>query len=156
MTDQFSMVALGTKFNNKDILNGTTPAYYDIQTGPDSTDNFTINVIEGATLASNLPSQSRVSSQSNAVTTMGSMPTVLIDIGEKMATVGASINRLLSSINNLSNASVVAERALGRIVDADYSWETQEMTKNMILAQSANQMIATANDLKKYLLQLIQ
>lgn len=156
MTDQFSKVALGTKFNNKDILNGTTPAYYNIQIGPDGSDNFTISVIEGATLATNLPSQSSVSSQSDAVTTMNTMPSVLADIGGKMAIVGASINRLLSSISNLSQASVNSKRALGRIVDADYSKETSKMSKNMILSQLANQMISTANDFKRHLVQLIQ
>ena len=120
-------------FNNKQILNASSATTYQIQSGANQDENFTIAVIQGATLSTNVSSDADVSTQSNARSTMDKMSTHSQTAKEYLATIGASINRLSSTINNL-NACCKYEVAFGRIVDADYARETANLRNKMCLA----------------------
>ena len=158
LVSQFQLVAANTRFNGLDIVNGTSgvTAPYQIQVGPNATDNFTIAVTPGATLSANLPSDVDLTTQSNAVTTFDNMDSVLQTMNEQRAIIGASINRMRTSISNLSAAAVKTEVAIGRIADTDFAKESSNYAKQLILSNSANQMLSIANTSKDLLLQLIQ
>lgn len=155
---QFQMVAANTKFNKLEIVNGTSgvTAPYTIQVGPNQNDNFTIAVTPGATLSTTLPTIADVSTQTNATSTFDSMLTILQTMSEQRAIIGASINRMQTSINNLSSASVKTEVAVGRVVDADYATEATKLSKEQVLLRAANQMLAFANKSKELLTQLVE
>ena len=155
---QFQMVAANTRFNDLDIVNGTdgVTAPYTIQVGADATDNFTVAVTPGATLSANLPAQVDVTTQAAAATTFDTTLSILQTMNEQRAIIGASINRMLSSINNLSSAAIKTEVAIGRVIDADFALESANLAKQQILAQSSNQMLSTANQSKDLLTQLLQ
>jgi len=155
---QFQMVAANTHFNNLDIVNGTdgVTAPYTIQVGANATDNFTIAVTPGATLSANLPTQVDVTTQAAAATTFDTTLSILQTMNEQRAIIGASINRMLSSINNLSSAAIKTEVAIGRVIDADFALESANLAKQQILAQSSNQMLSTANQSKELLTQLLR
>jgi len=156
LTDQFAMIASGTKFNSKEILNGTAAATYTIQAGPNASDTFTIDVIRGALLATMLPTVSNVTSQADASLTADTAPSVIQTMSENLATIGASINRLTSTINNLSSASNNTEIALGRVSDADFATESAKLVKEELLVRVSNQMLSTANQNKNLVLQLTE
>jgi flagellin len=156
LTAQFTMAAAGTQFNSKAILNGNAAATYTIQAGANASESFTIDVIEGATLATTLSANSDVTSQANAILTADASPAILQTTMENLATIGASINRLLTTINNLSNSSNNTEKALGRISDADFANETAKLTKEQLLVQVSNQMLSNANKSKSILVQLLE
>ena len=156
LTTQFGKVASGTKYNNKEILNASSNTTYQIQSGANQDENFKISVIEGATLATSVTTDSDVTSQSNAQLTMNSMITHLNTAEGHLATIGASINRLYSTINNLSASSVNTEIALGRISDTDFARESANLAKQQILSNSANQMLSTANRSKNLLTALLE
>ena len=155
---QFQMVAANTRFNDLDIVNGTdgVTAPYTIQVGADATDNFTVAVTPGATLSANLPTQVDVTTQAAAATTFDTTLSILQTMNEQRAIIGASINRMLSSINNLSSAAIKTEVAIGRVIDADFALESANLAKQQILAQSSNQMLSTANQSKELLTQLLR
>lgn len=155
---QFQMVAANTRFNDLDIVNGTdgVTAPYTIQVGADATDNFTVAVTPGATLSANLPAQVDVTTQAAAATTFDTTLSILQTMNEQRAIIGASINRMLSSINNLSSAAIKTELAIGRVIDADFARESANLAKQQILSQSSNQMLSTANQSKDLLTQLLQ
>jgi len=155
---QFQMVAANTRFNDLDIVNGTdgVTAPYTIQVGANATDNFTIAVTPGATLSANLPTQVDVTTQAAAATTFDTTLSILQTMNEQRAIIGASINRMLSSINNLSSAAIKTEVAIGRVIDADFARESANLAKQQILAQSSNQMLSTANQSKELLTQLLR
>ena len=152
---QFETVASGTMFNNKQILNASSATTYQIQSGANQDENFTIAVIQGATLSTNVSSDADVSTQSNAQSTMGKMSTHSQTAKEYLATIGASINRLSSTINNLSASAVSTEIAFGRIVDADYARETLNFAKQNVLSNASQAMLANANQSKRLLTMLI-
>ena len=81
---------------------------------------------------------------------------VLQTMNEQRAIIGASINRMLASINNLSSAAIKTEVAIGRIVDTDFALESAKLAKQQILSQSSNQMLSIANQSKEILAQLLQ
>lgn len=155
---QFQMVAANTRFNELEIVNGTdgVTSPYTIQVGANASDNFTIAVTPGATLSTTLPTLVDVTTQANAQLTFDTMLSVLQTMNEQRAIIGASINRMLKSINNLSASSLKTEVAIGRIIDTDFALESAKLAKKQILAQSSNQMLSIANQSKDLMTQLLQ
>ena len=155
---QFQMVAANTRFNELEIVNGTdgVTSPYTIQVGANASDNFTIAVTPGATLSTMLPTVVDVTTQANAKLTFDTMLSVLQTMNEQRAIIGASINRMLASINNLSASSLKTEVAIGRIIDTDFALESAKLAKKQILAQSSNQMLSIANQSKYLMTQLLQ
>jgi flagellin len=158
LVTQFQMVAANSRFNNLEIVNGTNgvTAPYTIQVGPNATDNFDVGVTPGATLSAMLPTVVDVTTQANASSTFDTSMSVLQTMNEQRAIIGASINRMIASIDNLSSAAVKTEVAIGRIVDADFAKESANLAKQQILSQSSNQMLSVANQSKELLTQLLR
>jgi len=158
LVSQFQMVAENTRFNQLQIVNGTSgvTAPYTIQVGANASDNFTIAVTPGATLSTMLPTFVDVTTQANATLTFDTTMSILQTMNEQRAIIGASINRMLASINNLSAASVKTEVAIGRIIDTDFALESAKLAKQQILSQSSNQMLSIANQSKDLMAQLLQ
>jgi len=155
---QFQMVAANTRFNELEIVNGTdgVTSPYTIQVGANASDNFTVAVTPGATLSAQLPGVVDLSTQAAATSTLDSSLSVLQTMNEQRAIIGASINRMLASINNLSSAAIKTDVAIGRIIDTDFALESAKLAKQQILAQSSNQMLSIANQSKDLMTQLIQ
>lgn len=65
-------------------------------------------------------------------------------------------NRLEHTINNLATTSENLVASESRIRDVDMAKEMMEMTKNNILAQAAQAMIAQANQQPQSVLQLLR
>ena len=158
LVTQFQMVAANTRFNDLEIVNGTNgvTAPYTIQVGANASDNFTIAVTPGATLSTMLPTFVDVTTQANATLTFDTTLSILQTMNEQRAIIGASINRMIASIDNISSAAVRTEVAIGRIVDADYATEAANLAKQQILSQSSNQMLSVANQSKEMLMQLLR
>lgn len=157
LVEQFAMVASETTFNGLNITNGifgVTPGIR-IQAGASGSETFTVDVVPGGTLSPMLLASSNVTTQAFALQTMDIMVSALETISEQKAKIGASINRLKSTIDNLSASSISSEMALGRIVDTDFALESQKLAKEQILNQSSNAMLVQTNNSKSRLLQLI-
>ena len=155
LKSQLSSVASGTMFNNKQILNASSATTYQIQAGAGQDESFTIEVIQGATLSNNVSSDADVTTQSNASSTMNKMLTHSQTAKEYLATIGASINRLSTTISNLSVSALNTEVAFGRIVDADYARETINFAQQNVLANVSQAMLANAHQSKRLLTMLL-
>ena len=158
LMDQFQMVASGTKFNEKQILNGAIGDTLDIQSGPTGSENFTIALVPGGTYHTVITgsSMNKISSQADAMMAVDTLSGPLDTFLEVKATLGASINRLNHTISYLSQAAVYNEVANGRVVDADFAKEASINSKQTILYQAASQMLSIANETKQNLLQLFR
>ena len=160
LMSQFLMVATHTRFNEKQILNGSTAApnmeTMDIQSGPTANENFTIALIPGVLTHTDITigNMNKISSQAEAKNAVTALEAPLQTLMEASATLGSSINRLSHTIDHLSQASVFTEIATGRVVDADFAKEVVITTKQNILYQAAAQMLAIANDANQNLTQL--
>ena len=157
LVSQFQMVVANTQFNELQVVNGTSSGTpYTIQVGPNASDTFTLTITPGADLATQLPLDVDLTTQASATLTFDATLSILQTMNEQRAIIGASINRTMASINNLSSAAVKTEVAIGRIIDADFALESAKLAKHQILSQSSNQMLSIANESKNLLAQLLQ
>ncbi|MNC36159.1 Flagellin [compost metagenome] len=77
-------------------------------------------------------------------------------VSSERAKLGAVQNRLEHTINNLGTTSENLTAAESRIRDVDMAKEMMEQTKNNILAQAAQAMLAQANQQPQGVLQLLR
>ncbi len=87
---------------------------------------------------------------------IGILDDALEEVSTAQAKLGAIQNRLTHNINNLSKTSMLAEQALGRVIDADVATETSLLSKQQILNQAATAMLAQANMSKESVLVLLE
>ena len=77
-------------------------------------------------------------------------------VSEQRSKLGAAQNRLEHTIKNLDNTSENLQAAESRIRDVDMAKEMMEFTKNNILQQAAQAMLAQANNAPQGVLQLLR
>ena len=80
----------------------------------------------------------------------------LATVDNRRAQLGAVSNRFDHIIDNLQNVVMNTVQSQSRIVDADFSVETTNLTRNTVLQQAATSMLAQANAQKNSVLALIQ
>ena len=69
---------------------------------------------------------------------------------------GATMNRMEHTIDNLSNIVVNTKISRSRMQDADMAAESIELTKGRILQQAATSMLSQANQSMQSVLELLQ
>jgi flagellin len=82
--------------------------------------------------------------------------TGLEKVNTMRSTIGALINRLESTTNNLANQITNTQSAESLIRDTDFAAETVTFTQRQILTNSATAMLAQANTTPNSILQLLQ
>lgn len=86
----------------------------------------------------------------------GDGPTGLERVNQMRAKIGAMINRLEHSSNNLMNQITQTQSAESLIRDSDFASETANFTRNQIITQSSTAMLAQANTNPQMILQLLR
>ncbi|WNQ14127.1 flagellin [Paenibacillus aurantius] len=97
-----------------------------------------------------------VSSREQAASTISVVNNALEKVSSERSKLGAVQNRLEHTINNLNTSSENLTAAESRIRDTDMAKEMMEQTKNNILAQAAQAMLAQANQQPQGVLQLLR
>ena len=119
------------------------------------TTNDTITVDFG-NLATDTASLGDVLTQAKAQTAIGTLDTAIKNVNEQRATFGAASNRLVHSVDNMTNIRVNAEASRSRIEDTDYAKTTSELAKAQIIAQAGTAMLAQANQSSQSVLSLLR
>jgi flagellin len=162
LQSEVDRLAAATKFNNMQLLNGTTPwgaapgGVFHI--GPNNT--ATADIIQYQIAAVNTTALGidtmTMTSQSDAVASTGALDTALQSVNELRADLGAVINRLEHALNNQDNQETNMQAAESVIRDADFARESSVFAKNQIMTQSATAMLAQANMLPQNVLNLLK
>jgi len=97
-----------------------------------------------------------VTSKANAEAAITTIQSALDTVSSERAKLGAYQNRLEHTINNLGTTSENLSASESRIRDVDMAKEMMEFTKNNILSQAAQAMLAQANQQPQSVLQLLQ
>ena len=97
-----------------------------------------------------------ISTQDGAAAAVDVIKDAINYISDVRGTLGATQNRLDHTINNLSVMEENIQDAESSIRDTDVADEMMEYTKNNILIQSAQAMLAQANQVPQGVLQLLQ
>ncbi|KEF40327.1 flagellin/flagellar hook associated protein [Schinkia azotoformans MEV2011] len=97
-----------------------------------------------------------VSTQAGASNALESLDKAIKNVSSERSKLGAIQNRLEHTINNLSTSSENLTAAESRIRDIDMAKEMMAQTKNSILSQAAQAMLAQANQQPQGVLQLLR
>jgi len=97
-----------------------------------------------------------ISTQDGASSATDLIKTAINTVSSVRGTLGATQNRLEHTINNLSTMTENIQDAESNIRDTDVAEEMMSYTKNNILVQSAQAMLAQANQVPQGVLQLLQ
>lgn len=98
----------------------------------------------------------RISDQDSADKAITTINDAINQVSTQRADLGAVQNRLEHTINNLGASSENLTAAESRIRDVDMAKEMMEFTKNNILTQAAQAMLAQANQQPQGVLQLLR
>ena len=98
----------------------------------------------------------KISDQASAAAALNQIKDAINYVSDVRGTLGATQNRLDHTINNLSVMQENIQDAESTIRDTDVADEMMEYTKNNILIQSAQAMLAQANQVPQGVLQLLQ
>ncbi len=97
-----------------------------------------------------------LSTQAGAANAMKAIKTAINTVSSTRGDLGALQNRLEHTINNLGVTSENMTAAESRIRDVDMAQEMMNYTKNNILVQASQAMLAQANQLPQGVLQLLR
>ena len=97
-----------------------------------------------------------ISNQEDAMSAVDDIKAAINTVSSIRAKLGATQNRLDHTINNLSVMTENIQDAEATIRDTDVAEEMMAYTKNNILVQSAQAMLAQANQVPQGVLQLLQ
>lgn len=97
-----------------------------------------------------------VSTQSGAENAISTINNAIQDVSNERAKLGAYTNRLEHTIANLGTSSENLTSAESRIRDVDMAKEMSTFSKNNILSQAAQAMLAQANTQPQQVLQLLR
>ena len=96
-----------------------------------------------------------VSSFDKAGAAMKSIQTAIDKVSTQRSTLGALQNRLEHTINNLDTTAENTQAAESRIRDTDMADEMVKFSKNNILSQAGQSMLAQANQVNQGVLSLL-
>ncbi len=97
-----------------------------------------------------------VTTVDNAASGIDKIKDAIDTVSRVRAKLGATQNRLDHTLNNLETTTTNLTEAESRIRDTDMAKEMMEYTKNNILLQSSQAMLAQANQVPQGVLQLLQ
>lgn len=156
---ELNNIATNTKYAGDALLDGgTLAADINFQIGASSAEVMTVAIADtkiAAALTQMTTTVPGLSVAAGAVATIDALETALDDLGATRGALGANINRLNHTANNLANMKDNTEMAKGRIMDADFASESANMTKNSMLMQSGISMLKQAGQMPSMVMGLL-
>jgi flagellin len=155
LKSQLTDIADRTEFNGQPILDGTYNGKL-LQVGSNGGQQMTINIAQDFDSAGLGLAAVAAASGATFDTNLGLVDAAISTVSTSRATLGAQQNRLEFTINSLNSTSQNITAAESRIRDVDMAKEMMESSKNSILAQASQAMLAQANQQPQSVLQLLR
>jgi flagellin len=143
LTSEIDRVQSTTQFNTMNLLNGSFTGKK-LQVGALSGQTIEVSIETMAASAIGVGGIC-VSDNANAGTAMSDIQSAIKMVSDQRSKLGALQNRLEHTIANLDTTSENTSAAESRIRDTDMADEMVEFSKNNILAQAGQSMLAQAN-----------
>ena len=156
LTMEIDSIANKAQFNGTYLLDGsmsTTPKY--LQVGANSGENMSVKIKKMSASAIGVDSLA-VSSHAKAASAMTKISAAIKQVSAARSELGAVQNRLDYTINNLQNYSENLTSSESNIRDTDMATEMVAYSKNNILQQAAQSMLAQANQSTQGVMSLLQ
>ena len=153
LTSEINRIQSTTQFNTMNLLDGTFSSK-NLQVGSLSGQSIEIS-IKNMNASSLGVDALKVSSFASAGSSMDKIQSAINLVSTQRSTLGALQNRLEHTINNLNTTAENTQAAESRIRDVDMATEMVEYSKNNILAQAGQSMLAQANQATQGVLSLL-
>ena len=155
LTSELDRIYSTTQFNSMNLLDGSFTGK-NLQVGALSGQVISVSVSSMKASAIGITASSvKVSSNSTAGAAMTTIQDAIKQVSQQRSKLGAIQNRLEHTINNLDTTSENTQAAESRIRDTDMAKEMVEYSKNNILAQAGQSMLAQANQSNQGVLSLL-
>ena len=161
LNSQIDQIAHDTMWNDQAVLlggSGLSDVTFTFQAGQDS--GQTIAVTIGSMTASGLGIMSAtpvdITSGVSATEALDVISSALETINEQRAAIGAGINRMQYTADNLANISSNQTQSRSTIVDTDYAIATTQLAKTQIIQQASTAMLAQANQQAQSVMALLK
>ena len=169
LTSEINRIGNTTEFNTQKIINGdikgagtvagTANGVLSVENSAAGTvgASFTSdNVVTDGTTNTATQGALDVSTHGNATKAIEVLDLAIKNVSAERSKLGAYQNRLEHTIKNLDTSSENLQASESRIKDVDMAKEMMEFTKNNILQQAAQAMLAQANQQPQGVLQLLR
>jgi flagellin len=158
LKSEMSRISQVTEFNGKKLLDGNAEKY-EFQVGSKN-DEFQDRIaFEGTQLNASLESMgissADVSSKESAQDSLAAIDGAIEKVSGQRALLGATQNRLNSTVANLQVSVENMSAANSRIRDVDYAEETAKQARNQIISSAGTSVLAQANMSSQNALKLI-
>jgi flagellin len=159
LQEEINRIANQTQFNKKNLINGSAKSVkFQVGANSDQMVSLTIGTMTVGALgvsatAIKIDNTKSAGSISKMVDTIN---TALDKVSSERAKLGAMQNRLEHTINNVNTSSENLTAAESRVRDVDMAKEMMNFSKNNILNQAAQAMLAQANQQPQGVLQLLR
>jgi flagellin len=165
LNDEFTQLATeigrimtATEFNTQKLLNGSAGTVK-IQVGANNGQTIDLDFTTAGVNLSGVNTAVAalsITNQTLASAAIASLDTQLASVSKGRSFLGSMQNRLEHTIKNLDNSSENLQAAESRIRDVDMAKEMMTLSKNNILQQAAQAMLAQANQAPQGVLQLLR
>ncbi len=154
LTEELTRISSSTQFNSMNLLDGNFQNK-SLQVGALSGQSISISIDQMSASKLSVGSLS-VSSFTSAGAAMDAIQTAIKTVSDQRSKLGAIQNRLEHTINNLDTTSENTSSAESLIRDVDMASEMVDYSKNQILSQAGQSMLAQANQSNQGVLSLLQ
>ena len=159
LTSEIDRIQSTTQFNTMNLLDGTfsgTTNKMKLQVGALSGQSIDFSIANMCASKIGLKAALSVSTFKKAGSYMKSVQDAIEVVSKQRSAMGAIQNRLEHTIANLDTTSENTQSAESRIRDTDMASEMVTYSKNNILAQAGQSMLAQANQSTQGVLSLLQ
>jgi flagellin len=157
LTEEVTRIADQTEFNTMKLIDGTFSAGKDLQIGANSGQNINFKIARMTASALEVEHvASAVASYGSSTAAVTVVQDALDTVSTQRSALGALQNRLEHTIANADNTAENLQAAESRIRDVDMAQEMVKYSKDGILQQAAQSMLAQANQSTQGVLSLLQ
>ena len=154
LTSEIDRIASTTQFNTQNLLDGNFTGK-NLQVGALEGQKISLTIATTDAEALSIDSI-KVSTFTTAGSAMTRIQHAISSVSKQRSALGAVQNRLEHTVANLDNVSENTSSAESRIRDTDMAEEMVNYSKNNILAQAGQSMLAQANQSTQGVLSLLQ
>uniref|UniRef100_UPI00047F59A0 flagellin n=1 Tax=Clostridium lundense TaxID=319475 RepID=UPI00047F59A0 len=156
---EIDRIAGQTEFNTKKLIDGSASNVV-FQVGANSNQTITLVIATMNSAALSVDATSVVIGNATTAASItlqiSTINTAINKVSTERAKLGSYQNRLEHTINNLNTSSENLSSAESRVRDVDMAKEMMNFSKNNILQQAAQAMLAQANQAPQGVLQLLR
>ncbi|WP_194192681.1 flagellin [Clostridium chrysemydis] len=153
LKEEVNRIGEQTHFNKQNLLKSSKSVKFQVGANSSQTINIVMKDIRASALKIN---KDTISSQTGSAAAITSIDAAIQTVSSFRADMGAVQNRLETSIRSTDNTAENLQAAESRIRDVDMAKEMTKFSKENILTQASQAMLAQANQQPQQILQLLR